>query len=127
RRYIITMEEQGVVRVFDSITAPISGIEQLELFQVISELDILKIPDFGNWISNDHPHSLVSLCLKLIVYFQQYHAVPVVLQLLETEDNVLKNKAINALGKLLQKESEPSLIIMYDDQEIGRASCRERV
>lgn len=116
RKYLIVMEDGGIAKVFDSITEPISGIEQLELFQVITEMEIMQTPNFGNWLNENTPSSLVSLCLKLIVYFQQYRNTSDIMQLLGTEDEKLKMEVINALGKLLQVESESSLIGIYDDQ-----------
>lgn len=116
RKYIIVMDEEGVSKVFTSIVEPLSGIEQLELFHVITEKGTSKICDFSNWVNNDFPSSLVSLCLKLIVHFQQYNSTPIILQLLATEDRTLKREAINALGKLLQVQSESDLVAMYDDE-----------
>lgn len=119
RRYVIVMRDSGVTDVFDSITESISGIEKLELFQVITELKMARIPDFSSWIKEDQPYSLVSLCLKLVVYFQQYDCISTIIKLLETENNALKRDAINSLGKLLQEESESSIVSVYDVHNEG--------
>lgn len=117
RRYIISLEKEGVARVFNTLTEPLSGMEQLELFQGITSISNLEIPDFSQWIRREQEYSLVSLCLKLTAHFQQYTSVPVIEQLLTTDNSVLRKEAVNALGKLMQVQSEDSLVSIYDDQE----------
>lgn len=137
RRYIIEMEPNGIERVFDTLTQPLSGIEQLELFRVITGLGMREMPEFSKWIHSDKPHSLVSLCLKLAVHFQQFNSIPIIEQLLVTENNQLKKEAINALGKLLQTDSESILVNLYDEENedtkieiikaLGRIASGERL
>ncbi len=117
RHYIIAMEDDGIAKVFDNLTQPMSGIEQLELFETITSLAIPNHPDFSQWIRIENPHTLVSLCLKLVVHFQQFASIAVINRLLETESQQLKNEAINALGKLLQTESESILVSLYDEEK----------
>lgn len=137
RRYIIAMEDNGIEIVLDDLTQPISGIEQLELFQAITGLGMREMPEFSKWIHIDKPYTLVSLCLKLVVHFQQFNSISVIEQLLVTDNQQLKKEAINALGKLLQKESELTLVNLYDEEDeetkieivkaLGRIASGERL
>ncbi|MHA6697161.1 HEAT repeat domain-containing protein [Chryseobacterium sp. A321] len=122
RLYVIELEENGIEKVFNHLTTPISGIEHLELFESVTGLGIAKMPDFSRWIDSTRPVGLVSLCLKLSVYFQQFASAPAIEKLLETDNQVLRNEVINALGKLLQSKSEISLVKRYDlEDEQGKS------
>lgn len=137
RRYLISMEDDGIERVFDSLSQPITGLDQLELFQAITSVGIREIPEFSVWIHTDNQHTLVSLCLKLAVYFQQFNSIGYIEKLLMVDNRQLKNEAINALGKLLQTESELTLVNLYDEENeetkieiikaLGRIASGERL
>lgn len=116
RRYVITTVEDGISKVFNSLNESLTGVEELEIFQSITTLKGLDIPEFSQWLKEENDFSLVSLCLKLVVYFQQYSAVPAIESLLFTENLTLRKEAVNALGKLMQPASEESLARIYDEQ-----------
>ncbi|MHA6728379.1 HEAT repeat domain-containing protein [Chryseobacterium sp. A301] len=121
RLYVIELEEGGIEKVFNNLNKPISGIESLELFESITSLGTATMPDFSRWMGLDRPLGLVSLCLKLSVYFQQFASAPSIEKLLSSENEVLRNEAINAIGKLLQTGSELSLVNRYDlENEVGK-------
>jgi|GEM_PF-5465650 len=116
RRCILTLSEQNPFQVFDELNEPLSQWEQLELFKVISEMNYNKIPKFAHWIHDKSDPSLISLCLKLTVYFQQYDSVPILIKMLKTTDVTLRAEVINALGKLHQPECEAAMVKLYDNE-----------
>lgn len=117
RRYVISLEHDGISRVFDTLTEPISGMEQIELFEAITSQDISSVPDFSRWIHVGYDSSLVIICLKLSAHFQQYDSVSSIEELLESDKDELKKEAVNSLGKLRQPSSENKLVSIYDHQK----------
>lgn len=117
RRYVISLEQGGISRVFDTLIEPMSRMEQVELFEAITSQDISSVPDFSRWISTGFDNSLVLICLKLSAHFQQYSSVSNIEELLTSDNDDLKKEAVNALGKLRQPSSEKSLVSIYDDQK----------
>ena len=117
RRYILKMTPNDPFQIFTNLDEPLSKREQIELFKVITEMEYRKLPNFAMWIQADRQPSLISLCLKLAVYFQQYDSIPVITRLLELEDAQIRKEAINALGKLHQDKAERTLVALYDHEE----------
>lgn len=123
RRYILKMVPEDPFQIFSNLEEPLSKREQIELFKIITEMEHRKIPNFALWIQQGREPSLISLCLKLAVYFQQYDSIPVISAMLDNEDISLRKEAVNALGKLHQGRAEKSLAGLYDQE--GEAVKKE--
>ncbi|MCL4637827.1 MAG: HEAT repeat domain-containing protein [Olivibacter sp.] len=116
RKYLFQQDKIDAFVLFDNITERLTGWEELELFQLIIKKSRADVPDFANWIKSGINPSVLSLSMRLVVYFQQFNAVHALLELLQASSDMRLNcKLINALGKLEQEEAEESLLNRYEE------------
>lgn len=118
RHAYIKLSKNEPFKFFDVATEPLLEWDQVELFKIISTTEHIAIPNFAQWITYSTNKSIVSFCLKLVVYYNQLSAVPAVLKLLNTKDHYLRADAINCLGKLKVETVEDTLVKMYDSQPL---------
>jgi hypothetical protein len=62
-------------RFLDTVNEPILEWHQLMLFEIITKTETMARPRFASWL-NSANDSVVSFCLKLIEYYQQFDALP---------------------------------------------------
>jgi hypothetical protein len=87
--------------------------DEIELFNTISQFPEDSVPEFSKWINANIPEDLVSLSVRLAVHFYQFEAVTAMVKLLDTSSDWLKERLINAMGKLMQTDYEEMLINRY--------------
>lgn len=98
------------------VKEPILPWEKLELLRLVSLRDDITVPAFSHWISSRYHPSVVSFCIRAVALFQQFDAIPLLKEVLTTDDIQLKGEAINALGRLMAEEVEQELVNMYDKE-----------
>lgn len=121
RNAYIKLSKNEPFKFFDITTEPLLKWDQIELFKTITTTENIAIPNFARWVAYSNNKSVVSFCLKLIVYYKQFDAAPAVAKLLENKDHVLRAEAINCLGKLKYEEVGPQLVHIYSNQPLN---CR---
>lgn len=114
----IKLSKNDPFKFFDDATEPLLLWDQLELFKIITTTEGLNIPNFARWITYSSNKSIVSFCLKLVIYYNQHEAVPAIVKLLDTKDHYLRVDAINCLGKLKADEVEEKLVLIYTNQPL---------
>ena len=72
-------------------------------------------PRFAIWL-NSKNDSVVSFCLKLIEYYQQFDAVPNLIYLINHYNPVIRETAIDILGRMGAEVAESHLVRAYTDQ-----------
>jgi hypothetical protein len=87
--------------------------DEIELFNTISQFPEDSVPEFSKWINANIPEDLVALSVRLAVHFYQFEAVTAMVKLLDTSSDWLKERLINAMGKLMQTDYEEMLINRY--------------
>ncbi|MES2328259.1 MAG: HEAT repeat domain-containing protein [Bacteroidota bacterium] len=102
------------------ITEPISQWEEFEIFLVFQQKENYTLSSLEGLIAVDREPSVVSLCLKLAVYFKDLSAVKLIMDIIQTPDLKLRAEAIASLGKLEASDAEAFLISIYgaEPQEI---------
>lgn len=119
RNAYIKLSKNEPFKFFDISTEPLLMWDQIELFKTITTTDNIAVPNFARWVTYSNNKSIISFCLKLIVYYNQIDAAPAVIRLLDNKDHVLRAEAINCLGKLKYDEVEEQLIHIYSNQPLN--------
>lgn len=101
------------------IKKPLKQWEQFELFRIISQRTDTPTPSFAPWIDEAFHPTVIAFCIKLATHFQQFDAIPAIINLLQTPHLQLRALAINSLGKLVAIEAEPLLVAMYELQPLA--------
>ncbi|QOR76546.1 MAG: HEAT repeat domain-containing protein [Thermoflavifilum sp.] len=114
----IRLSKNEPFKFFDHLTGRLLPWEQLFLFEVITHTQGLTIPSFSRWLHYSENTDLKLFCLKLIVHFNQFNAIPAVMKLLEHRDAQVRAAAIDALGQLEAVDAEDQLVQLYVDQPI---------
>ncbi|OJU73798.1 MAG: hypothetical protein BGO09_00160 [Bacteroidetes bacterium 47-18] len=118
RNAYIKLSKNEPFKFFDISTEPLLMWDQIELFKTITTTENIAVPNFARWVTYSNNKSIISFCLKLIVYYNQTDAAPAVVRLLDNKDHVLRAEAINCLGKLKYEEVEQQLIHIYSNQPL---------
>ncbi|TAE36493.1 MAG: HEAT repeat domain-containing protein [Sphingobacteriales bacterium] len=116
RHAYIKLSKNEPFKFFDVVTEPLLMWDQIQLFKIITTTEDIAIPNFARWVTYSTNKSIVSFCLKLIVYYNQVDGIPAVIKLLDTKDHGLRANAINCLGKLKVDEVEDKLLEIYGNQ-----------
>ncbi|RYG22122.1 MAG: HEAT repeat domain-containing protein [Chitinophagaceae bacterium] len=91
---------------------------QIILLDVINNDPDLEIPFFRKWLDSPNP-TVITFCIKLILDFQQFDAIPELIKLIEHPNEKVKKDAIAALGKLYANEAEEMLVNQYEKEELS--------
>ena len=94
----------------------LTTLDEIELFSIISKCDPGAAPQFSKWIKTGVREDIIALAAKLAVEFGQFEAYKNMVTLLDKSSNWLKEKLINAIGKLMQPESEDLLTELYEKE-----------
>ncbi|RZK81863.1 MAG: hypothetical protein EOO92_03815 [Pedobacter sp.] len=90
----------------------LSEWHQILLIDTITKAEGLELPEFKVYLGTDNK-SILLLCIKLIIHYQQFDAVPKLLSMLDHEDEYIRNQVICALGMLNAETAEQRLINQY--------------
>lgn len=100
----------------------LSEWHQIVLEDSVFKTEGLNVPDFKTFLSSENT-SIILLCIKLIVDYKQFNAVPKLLSILDHEDANLRNQVIQALGNLNAEIAEERLIEKYEEENIKNKSA----
>lgn len=93
-------------------TSQLSEWHQIFLLDVIGTVPDLIIPELGSYLEAKNT-SIVLLCIKAIIHYKQFGAIPKMIDMLNHEDECVRNQLINALGLLNAEEAEEKLTEIY--------------
>jgi hypothetical protein len=116
RLSLIKFTKGDPLKLLREITEPISQWESFEIFLVFQQKQYFTLSSLEGLISPDRDPSLVSLSLKLAVYFKDLSAVKLIIDLIQTPDLKLRAEAISSLGKLGAVNAEAYLVSIYKEQ-----------
>jgi len=97
---------------FKTETEQLSNWHQILLVDAIVKSENDQLPEFKNFLKNEN-QSLVLLAIKLIAHYKQFEAIPELIELLGSKNEILRHEAICALGTLDALEAERKLISIY--------------
>ncbi len=91
---------------------------QIILTNAVEMIDSTELPDFKTYLGSTN-NSIVLLCIKLILHYNQLNSVSSLITLLNHKDDEIRCFVIQALGKLNANEAEQKLIERYPNESIG--------
>jgi len=100
----------------------LSEWHQIMLEDAVVKTPGLEIPNFKIYLTTECK-GIILLCIKLIVHYRQYNAVPKMLSMLDHEQEDVRNQIIEALGKLNSDSYEERLIERYPEETIKNKSA----
>jgi hypothetical protein len=99
----------------DTVKEPILDWHQIILFELITKTETMARPRFSLWL-NSRNDTVVSFCLKLIEYYQQFDAMPNLIYLLNHYNLKIRGAAIDILGRMEAEMAESHLVAVYPNQ-----------
>jgi hypothetical protein len=108
----LKLSDQAPFRFLDRAREHILDWHQLVLLEVITTAQDLVIPSYSQWLTSKK-HTVVILCLKLIRQYQQFEAIPNLLDLLDHTNDEVRLLAIELLGQFEAYAHEEELIQRY--------------
>lgn len=116
RLSLICFTKEDPLDFLRTINEPISQWEEYEIFQLFQQKNDFTLGSLEGLIALDKEPTVVSLALKLAVYFKQESAISLIQELVTTPDLKLRGEAIASLGKLGIKGLGKQLVTIYEDQ-----------
>ncbi|MBC8054272.1 MAG: hypothetical protein H7Y13_14515 [Sphingobacteriaceae bacterium] len=102
-------------RFLDIVKEPVLDWHQLILFEVITKTETMARPRFAFWLNSEND-SVVSFCLKLIEYYQQFDALPNLIYLINHHNLTIRATAIEILGRMEAEMAESHLVAAFTNQ-----------
>lgn len=105
---------------FDNVLPHIEGINKLDaldIYQAIVSTDYVGTYQFSQWLAATKSFAVNSLMMDLMVYYQQLDEDKLWQLIVSDENSQIRMKAINALGKLLARDSEVRLVDFYSTEQ----------
>lgn len=93
----------------------LSTWHQIYLLDAISKSPGIQLPNFSDYLEADNK-SVISLCIKIIVHYKRFEAIPKMISLLDRKDEELNYQLIEALGLLNAEEAEDELKEIYQHE-----------
>ncbi|MFM6954131.1 MAG: HEAT repeat domain-containing protein [Sphingobacteriaceae bacterium] len=108
----LKLSDEAPFRFLDRATEHILEWHQLELLEVINKAKGLSLPSFSKWLTAKND-TVVILCLKLIRQYQQFDALPYLVELLDHKNSHIRLLAIELLGQFEAYAYETELLQRY--------------
>lgn len=108
----IYLNKQHSFHFLKELSEPILEWHQLILINLITQIKLKELPLFSTWLDSSNS-SVVELCMKLVLHFQQFEAQDQIIRLLEHPDVKIQSLAIKILGEFEAVNAEKSLVKHY--------------
>jgi len=109
---LVKLSENDPLFFLSKETETLSAWDMANLHAMLAKLPETNIPFFSLWLNSSNK-SVVLFCISMIGAFRQNDAIPVLLRLLDQDDEPIKQAAIRALREMNAVQAEEKLIAMY--------------
>jgi hypothetical protein len=109
---LVKLSENDPLFFLSKETEPLSAWDMANLHAMLAKLPETGIPFFSTWLNSSNK-SVVLFCIAMTGAFKQNDAVPVLMRLLDQDDEPVKEAAIKALREMNALQAEEKLIAMY--------------
>lgn len=116
RTSYLRLSKNDPYKFLDEAKERFNAWDQINLLKQLLGMDKQNLPSFSKWIAYSENESIVEFAIRMTSYFQQRDAIPVLTQQLNSPKHQLRAEAIKALGELEAKETESTLITIYNNQ-----------
>ena len=93
--YFLNTSQENPLAFLDHLDRELSLWQQVFIENSLINFD-LEVPDFGRWF-NHHKSSVVVFSIKMVVSFNQYQNIPLLIDALDHTDEAVRAQAINSL------------------------------
>ncbi|MBG6236403.1 hypothetical protein IWX76_002984 [Pedobacter sp. CAN_A7] len=111
----INLNQEHPFSFLEKAQQPLLDWHQVLLFDLICNNDKLQVPDFSANLKSRN-QSVIIFSIKLIEYYQQLHAIPTLMEIMDHPEPKIKEAVIGALGKLDAEDGEQKMIAIYSQQ-----------
>ncbi|WP_242928769.1 HEAT repeat domain-containing protein [Pontibacter vulgaris] len=101
----------------NKLEEPLLEWQQMQLARAAQKNQLLAIPNFSKWLKNKED-SIVIFCLRMITYYTQHDALPVILDLLIHPSAQVREEAVATLRHLEAYEVTPKLVEIYENETV---------
>jgi hypothetical protein len=108
----LLLNKQHSFHFLEQVKEPILDWHQLVLMELTGHIPTKELPDFSVWL-NSKNNSVVIFCLRLIGHYQQFQAIPRLIDLLKHSDPTIQHLAVKILGEFEAAEAEKHLLDLY--------------
>ncbi|MBU0696322.1 MAG: HEAT repeat domain-containing protein [Bacteroidetes bacterium] len=115
---LIQLDSKEKYKFLDDEQETLTLWHQIILTNAMEKIDSNELPDFKRYLGSTN-NSIVLLCMKLILHYNQLNAVSSLIKLLSHKDDEIRCFVIQALGKLNADEAEQQLIERYPKESLG--------
>lgn len=116
RLLLMKFTKEDPLQFLRELNEPLSQWQEFEIFLLFQQKTDYTLGSLEGLLSLTKESSVVSLCLKLAVFFNQKEAIPLLIDLLLTPDLKLRAQTINALGKMEADTGAKHLVNIYPEQ-----------
>lgn len=109
---LVKLSENDPLFFLSKETETLSAWDMANLHAMLAKLPEANIPFFSTWLNSSNK-SVVLFCISMIGAFKQNDALPVLLRLLDQDDESIKLASIKALREMNALQAEEKLIAMY--------------
>jgi HEAT repeat protein len=109
---LIKLQHKATFSFLSNEKQELSEWHQILLFDAIIKTRLPETADFKDFLSSTNC-SLITLSIKLILYYKQFEAIPELIKLLTHPNEIIRHDAICALGELDAHAAEEKLIEIY--------------
>ena len=109
---LVKLSENDPLFFLANETEALSAWDMANLHAMLVKIPESNIPFFSNWLNSPNK-TVVLFCISMIGAFRQNDAIPVLLRLLDQQDELIKQAAIKALREMNAQQAEEKLIAMY--------------
>ena len=93
--YFLNTSQENPLAFLDDLDRELSLWQQVFIENSLINFD-LEVPDFGRWFNHDKS-SVVVFCIKMVVSFNQFQNIPLLIEALDHTDEAVRAQAINSL------------------------------
>ena len=109
---LVKLSEKDPLFFLSKETEMLSAWDMANLHAMLTKLPEANIPFFSTWLNSSNK-SVVLFCISMIGAFRQNDAIPVLLRLLDNDDEAIRQAAMKSLREMNATQAEEKLIAMY--------------
>jgi len=109
---LVKLNEKDPLFFLSKETESLTAWDMANLHAMLTKLPEESIPFFSTWLNSSNK-SVVLFCISMIGAFKQSDSIPVLLRLLDLQDESVRQSAIRALREMNALEAEEKLIAMF--------------
>ena len=112
--YFLNTSEKDPLVFLDKLETPLTIWQQVFIENSLKNFEI-EIPDFSRWL-NHNEDSVIVFCIKMIVSFNQFQNIPLLIDMLDHNAPEVRNQTICALQLMEVSESLQLMVANFPDE-----------